>query len=48
MTVKTRSNIAKKIEKDAPEAQYLAVNPDEITKLQEESKKVRYSSILNV
>ena len=44
MTVKTRSNIAKKVDKDAdaPEAQYLAVNPDEITKLQEESKKIPY------
>uniref|UniRef100_A0A1I7U7C1 DUF148 domain-containing protein n=2 Tax=Caenorhabditis tropicalis TaxID=1561998 RepID=A0A1I7U7C1_9PELO len=44
MTVKTRSTIAKKIEKeaDAPEAQYLAVNPDEIIQLQEESKKIPY------
>lgn len=40
MTVKTRSNIAKKAEKENGETQYLAVDPDEILKLQEESKNV--------
>ncbi|CAI2350809.1 unnamed protein product [Caenorhabditis sp. 36 PRJEB53466] len=46
MTVKTRSNIAKKVEKEdvsmVPESQYLAVDPDEIAQLQEESKTIPY------
>lgn len=40
MTVKTRASIAKKIEKDGLDSQYLFMDPNEVLQVQEESKKV--------
>ncbi|CAB3409142.1 unnamed protein product [Caenorhabditis bovis] len=43
MTVKTRSTLPRKSDKsEKEESQYLAISPDEIQKLQEESKKIPY------